>query len=357
MSDRATRKRARLENVDCDDPQLQQKSIAVEDQANAATSADGAGSVEWEKDEELWYEDGNVIMVARGVGFRVFKGILAEHSPFFKDMFSLPQPPQPGPFDSPVVHIAESPEDVRHMLRVYMPRTKTSPFLPDNPSFDAVSACIRLGHKYQMPELVDHSIEYLKEYYNTDSGSESASSNRRAPYGPPSFRNEHAIGVVNLARLTAEETLLPTAFLICCTLGSDIVKGCAREDLSREFLSQEDLGFCFKAKSALTTGCVAIAMGVLDPRAAKSCSDPEMCRHVLREALQLPNAPLQVYYEEGDPCASLLALTELQKSLCLACWGLVKRREEQHQRTSWAQLSLLLQLSGYEDEDEDESTS
>lgn len=47
---------------------------------------------ERKRDAEFWYSDGNIILVARDVEFRVFKGILAEHSPVFRDMFSLPQP-------------------------------------------------------------------------------------------------------------------------------------------------------------------------------------------------------------------------------------------------------------------------
>ncbi len=81
------------------------------------------------RDEEFWYSDGTIILVARDIEFRVFKGILAEHSPVFSDMFSLPQPPlaaypaSPAADDAcPVVHLSDSPEDLRHVLRVYMPK-------------------------------------------------------------------------------------------------------------------------------------------------------------------------------------------------------------------------------------------
>lgn len=81
-----------------------------------------------ERDEEFWENDGNVVLVARNVEFRVYKGVLAYHSPVFADMFSLPQPADASsetPHDCPVVHLDDSPEDLRHILRAILPR-KTS---------------------------------------------------------------------------------------------------------------------------------------------------------------------------------------------------------------------------------------
>ena len=39
------------------------------------------------KDKEFWFNDGTVILVAQDVEFCIYKGILAEHSPVFSDMF------------------------------------------------------------------------------------------------------------------------------------------------------------------------------------------------------------------------------------------------------------------------------
>ena len=40
----------------------------------------------------LWYEDGTVILIVEKTGFRVYRGLLAQHSEVFHDMLSLPQP-------------------------------------------------------------------------------------------------------------------------------------------------------------------------------------------------------------------------------------------------------------------------
>lgn len=109
---RNTRKRARTSSVS----------------ATANSHGEIEPVAERKRDVEFWYSDGNIILVARDVEFRVFKGILAEHSPVFRDMFSLPQPlpakPSVASADDmcPVVHLSDSPEDLRHVLRVYMPK-------------------------------------------------------------------------------------------------------------------------------------------------------------------------------------------------------------------------------------------
>ncbi|KAI0783929.1 hypothetical protein BC629DRAFT_1518200 [Irpex lacteus] len=38
--------------------------------------------------QHLWFEDGNVVLVAETTGFRVYRGLLARHSEIFHDMFS-----------------------------------------------------------------------------------------------------------------------------------------------------------------------------------------------------------------------------------------------------------------------------
>ena len=116
----------------------------------------------------------------------------------------------------------------------------SNPFTGVHPSYDLILANIRLGHKYQIPKLVENALEYLSEYFTDDF----AQLPKRRPwwYRPPAFRNEDAIGVINLAHITGERKLLPVAILICCKLGSAIIHGCERADGTREQLSLDDIG-------------------------------------------------------------------------------------------------------------------
>ena len=79
------------------------------------------------RDEEFWFEDGNLILVAGDVEFRVYQGPLIAHSPVIKDTLSLPQPAEDsgryaphGASSCPIVPLADSPEYLRHFLRVFL---------------------------------------------------------------------------------------------------------------------------------------------------------------------------------------------------------------------------------------------
>ena len=43
--------------------------------------------------DSLWFEDGNIVLLADNVAFKVHRGILVRHSDVFCDMFAIPQPP------------------------------------------------------------------------------------------------------------------------------------------------------------------------------------------------------------------------------------------------------------------------
>ena len=85
-----------------------------------------------QKDEEFWLEDGTVILITGYVQFRVYSGILANHSTVFKEIFSEPHSVRHvsvhggHDFPCPVVRLSDSPHDLRHLLRVYMPHEDTS---------------------------------------------------------------------------------------------------------------------------------------------------------------------------------------------------------------------------------------
>ena len=85
----------------------------------------GAACPQLRRDDEFWFEDGTVTLIAHDVEFRVYGGVLAKQSLVFRDMFSLPQP-QGDVGDTmetnpPTCTLPESPQDVRHLLRYFFP--------------------------------------------------------------------------------------------------------------------------------------------------------------------------------------------------------------------------------------------
>ena len=72
-----------------------------------------------EKDPEFWFEDGNIVLIARGVEFRVYKGLLIKHSPVFRVMLSLPQPSVTEKSNGvaiPTVELSDHPVDIKTLF-------------------------------------------------------------------------------------------------------------------------------------------------------------------------------------------------------------------------------------------------
>ncbi|OJT09460.1 hypothetical protein TRAPUB_14063 [Trametes pubescens] len=308
------------------------------------------------RDAEFWFRDGNIVLVARDVDFRVYKGILADQSPVFDDMFSFPQP---APFTPPrlelasssntdacpFVHLSDSPEDLRHLLRVCMPKKGMfSPFQPPaDPSYASIAAAARLGHKYQMTRLFEQALNYLKTHYTNDF----EAWEKQNTYVPRGFADVEAIGVVNLARFLGETNLLTTALFACCQLGSrQIISGFAREDGTREQLTLDDIGLCLDAKPRLVQESVRVVLRVLRPIGSRSCTTATPCRSGFRHLLE--KVRVRVGEVAGtDPFLGLFnALgSDADGELCRSCWLMAENRDSVEKRAVWDRLPEILGLA------------
>ncbi|EIW56891.1 uncharacterized protein TRAVEDRAFT_128265 [Trametes versicolor FP-101664 SS1] len=304
---------------------------------NTESESTAGDSTKIHRDAEFWFEDGSIILIAGDVEFRIFKGILADYSPVFRDMFSLPQPSSQGTPTAtaacPIVHLSDSPEDLRHVLRVFGPFTQQA-----RPSFHMISAVIRLGHKYQMENIVTEGVNYLKRWFTSDFTAWSAG----ALYEPDApLECEHAIGVVNLARLVDAPSLLPTALLMCCGLAGQAVTGFAREDGSRETLAPDDLARCFKAHSRLAQHMLVLTIRIFAPSVLEECEYPQKCLEVLQAMLLgVENEPEHFAY--SDVFVSWMELFERPGGLwfecCTDCQEMLKRRDRDERFEVWKEL-------------------
>jgi BTB/POZ domain len=79
------------------------------------------------------------------VNFRVHKSVLVISSPLFRDMFSLPQPPNDETVDGlPVVHLPEDAEILNSLISMLYPVP------PEIPDADSVLALLAASQKYDM---------------------------------------------------------------------------------------------------------------------------------------------------------------------------------------------------------------
>ena len=77
------------------------------------------------RDAEPWFDDGNIILVAQDVAFRIYRCLLAAQSTVFADMFASASPSSDECMDGcPVVHVSDPSEDLAHLLRVLLPGSR-----------------------------------------------------------------------------------------------------------------------------------------------------------------------------------------------------------------------------------------
>ncbi|KAI0742371.1 hypothetical protein C8Q80DRAFT_1238079 [Daedaleopsis nitida] len=249
-------------------------------------------------DTEFTFQDGNIIIVAGDVAFKVYRGLLAEHSSVFRSMLDIGQAiPNPAEMvdGCHVIPLYDSPNDIRGLFRLIYPLSSTLHFSTRKVDMASISAIIRIDHKYELKGLYDQAMSYLTTYY-TSSFDEWHQGRNTFEWRPEPTQ---AIGAINLARLTNTPSILPLAFYICATLGPDIARGYLREDGTVEYLSHEDLYHCLRLKEKLVAENVRAAYFVLQ-YARSSCTHPNAaqglspCGDLLRqiaEQARLANAP------------------------------------------------------------------
>ncbi|RPD60934.1 hypothetical protein L227DRAFT_563357 [Lentinus tigrinus ALCF2SS1-6] len=229
------------------------------------------------RDDDFWFEDGNIVLVAGDVEFRLYQVPLIRRSPVFRETLSMPQ----GDGISiavPEVKLFDHPSDIRRLLGGIIFGSDLR-FVKGDPDFTTLSSLIRMGHKYQVEDVVEAGLEYLRSFYPPRLAHDEG-----MPDGPPNFSKRDHIGVVNLARLTNSPDLLPVAFLHCCMLDPrELVKGIEREDGTTETLSPDDLATVLIAREELIKADALDCLYILDVN--ENCCSVEECRETLMEVL------------------------------------------------------------------------
>ena len=71
------------------------------------------------KHHNLWFDDGNIVLIAENVAFKAHRSILSRQSAVFNDMFSIPQPDVTELFDNcPVVYLQDAASDLAIFIEV-----------------------------------------------------------------------------------------------------------------------------------------------------------------------------------------------------------------------------------------------
>ena len=129
---------------------------------------------------DFWFKDGNIVIVAGQVAFKVHRGQLERHSEVFRDLFTLPQPPVQEMIEGcPWFELHDPPADllallkalydglyvISHPLYDVLLRIRDRYFQKASSfNFPVISAVLRLSTKY----LIDHLRERCLVHMATD---------------------------------------------------------------------------------------------------------------------------------------------------------------------------------------------
>ncbi|KZP14544.1 hypothetical protein FIBSPDRAFT_751663 [Athelia psychrophila] len=192
---------------------------------------------------DIWYNDGNVVLQAQGVQFRVHKSILAESSSVFGDMFGFPQPPSANTElveGCPVVHVSDSAQEMTYILQALCQRKYLG--YGEILSIPVLSAFLCLGQKYDIQQLYLNARKRLFENYPD------ANVEWTAMEAVESFME-----IVIIARKTGLLSILPYVLYSCCHMESaaEIIDGTRRKDGSISILPIQDRLACLAGYRAI----------------------------------------------------------------------------------------------------------
>ncbi|KAJ7061520.1 hypothetical protein C8F01DRAFT_1369051 [Mycena amicta] len=190
---------------------------------------DGDSETRPRRIEDLWFDDGDLVLQAGQAQYRVYRVLLGMHSPVFRDMLGFPQPADYERVeDQPLVHLPDLEAEVTPFLKALF-EPDYFPAFPALTDFKTIYGCIRLGNKYGVEFLLRRGLVHLSSRFMTslsrwdsvDHGdydaAYAADSLERRPTGEivswraPDDRS-FLICVIALAREVDATWILPNAF-------------------------------------------------------------------------------------------------------------------------------------------------
>ncbi|KAI0720786.1 hypothetical protein C8T65DRAFT_705656 [Cerioporus squamosus] len=286
-----------------------------------------------EHDEEFWMEDGNLVLLASKVAFKVYRGLLAKQSPVFCNMFSAADAGTSNKLEGcPVVEMHDSPEDLRHLLRAIYTASYTERYS----DFHQLSSLVRLGHKYQIDDVQTQALAALQRYF-----APSTFDDLERPEFHKFSCEERGIELIHLSRLTDTEVMLPIAFYFCVSLGSEVVDGWRREDGSVQHLSSEDMKRCFEGYAEVALRKGPMTSRIFDVGPSPDCERPEACSTEIRDqhTAMILSPAIRLINGWSD-----IIRDHLRPHICKPCVNMLEERSLAERRCFWKELPTIFRL-------------
>ncbi|EAU93681.1 hypothetical protein CC1G_12279 [Coprinopsis cinerea okayama7 len=316
------------------------------------------GAEQLHRSDEIWFDDGNLILQAENTIFRIYRGHLSARSSVFSDMFGFPPPPEGNhTMDGcPIVQVYDSAQDMTYFLKAVLFSEFFEP--PPSPTtLDIVGSVLRLATKYDVRYLRIRALNHLVSTYPTTLA---GWKNRDSTRTIPSIENT-PFAALNLATEFDLPWLVPS--IVYCICSHDLAKtldGCDWQG-GRVELSWADKRLCINARNKLLLVQNAHALSIVkharappnpaanpdEDDASPKCTSTtgDGCHQIrLRCADILTRwgtaGFLDFFDEQYDAFAS---------SFCKVCLDAFREKQEGAVQEMWSRLPRMMDLPGWEE--------
>ena len=110
---------------DPDTRPLKRTRLSTDDSTDSGPSGSSSTYSNLHRHSEIWYDDGNLILVARETAFRIYRGLIAGQASVFLVLFASSCSSPDEFFEGcPIIRLSDSPHDLVHLLRVLLPQSR-----------------------------------------------------------------------------------------------------------------------------------------------------------------------------------------------------------------------------------------
>nr|GAT43809.1 predicted protein [Mycena chlorophos] len=300
-----------------------------------------------ERSAKYWLDHGDVILQVESVQFRLNKSTLAFHSPVFRDMFSLPLPPDKPLIDNcPVVVLSgDRSADWLELLDVLFPRLC---FVETHPNLDQIIALLRLSKKYEIKGFQHQCVERLRANFPSTLDGYKEVETQWKDIDVPEPEDgvdlpELAVKVVNVAREVGLHSVLPVAFYTI--IASSVGAATDNENILKLELCDQRAcykGFIQVTKDYLRTPFKCFEPGKYIP--CEACEREPRCNSIgllLKLGLENNRHSMANIVGKWDD--------EWDEQFCPACVGCAKEVFERAREKCWDKLPSYFGLPDWEE--------
>ncbi|KAJ7604137.1 hypothetical protein FB45DRAFT_941134 [Roridomyces roridus] len=117
---------------------------------------------------DLWFDDGGIVIQAQNCLFRVSRAILAARSTVFKDLFCRPESQEncESLDGCPILRLPDCSAEVTVFFKAIFNSEFFEPY-PARTDLDTIIGVLRLSHKYQIPYLRRRALVHLSSGYRS----------------------------------------------------------------------------------------------------------------------------------------------------------------------------------------------